>query len=234
MLRPRPGFKLKRVRREFLQDKSHKSRLAARARVSDRLHGAGVSRVELHRARVYVDDQGNHTTLPSGIHNVIATSEMLTVKTLADASIFICQNPWRPCDRQIKWAAVLSGAWIMTAETLMGLGPATCIKFKSALQTRRKIFVSPSFRDDEPGIYTLILEIMIAAGTSKWVWLASGAEWASASVAAEKGNRSAEVLALVTSKDAWAGLPHVFQAYDFLKFVANQDHARTTLGIGIM
>jgi hypothetical protein len=216
-------------REDIRQGKSHKARQAARARVAARLRGACPSAVELHGKRIYVEGQ------PDGdIHRVLAAGEMQLVGNLADANIFVCQNPWKPCNKLIMWAAVLSGAWIMTAATLVGSGPATCIKFDCALRTRRKIFVTPLFRDEEPGIYMLILELMIATGTKKWELLASGASWASARVAGEKGNRSAEVLALLSRRDAHVGVRHAFQADEFLQFVSKQDHSRTTLGIGSM
>ena len=83
-------------------------------------------------------------------------------------------------------------------------------------------------------MFVLILEKMMAVSGQKWLWLESGREWAAARLAAEQAKRAAEVLALVSSKDQYAGLPHVFTAEDFLRFIRNQDHSRTTLGIGSM
>ena len=118
----------------------------------------------------------------------------------------------------------------MTPSVLCGTNGA-CVKYDAALATKRILWVSACFRESNPGIWLLILEAM-SCHANKWKLLDAPEAYAGAKVNAIKGNRSAEVLALVTADEAVANpLPHVFVAHTFLDFIKKRDVDRTSLGL---
>ena len=122
----------------------------------------------------------------------------------------------------------------MTPGTVARTNPV-CRKFNPALRTKRRLFVSDAFKREEPGIWLLILEMLVSheeRATWRWDLLNDRASWARARVAAERGRRAAEVLALVSTGESAEGLPHVFSADGFMKFILKEDDARLTLGLG--
>ncbi len=151
------------------------------------------------------------------------------------ADAFIAKNPWHQQSSLVMWVAVLKGAWIIAPRVYSGELSGPALKLLPALTQKRQIWASDDFQRLHPRLWVCILQVMSVAlrGTCQWTFLRTAVDFATAKAAAEKADRNASVLALVTSAEASAQpLRHVFCPDDFLKFVTKKDVNRTSFGLG--
>ena len=82
-----------------------------------------------------------------------------------EASIFVTPDP-ACCGSKTHWCAVLSGSLICSAELVMSGGAhGTCIRYKSALATKRHVWISPGFQHVNPEKYAILTRKLEG---SKW------------------------------------------------------------------
>ena len=212
---------------------SLKSRIASETSLANKLVASPPSEDELHGVSIFLDSD---VSLPSDWHVAIASHEAFHCGIAHDHHIFITAHPWEPANILIAWSARLQGAWIMTPEVYSGKARGPVAKFEPALSVRRKLWVSPDFRNANPSIWLLILELL-AKCRSRWTILATKQDWASEKARAIAQKRSAEVLALVTEaelhREARGVLPHVLGPQAFLDFIERANESRTILGLGL-
>ena len=96
----------------------------------------------------------------AALQSAITSREALVVAEPARASVTIARNPWAHTNELAIWHAVRAGAWVVTPTTFIKCdGPA--IKYRSALQTPRRVWVSGAARDAHPHLWILILESLL-------------------------------------------------------------------------
>ena len=127
---------------------------------------------------------------------------------------------------------------------MLGSGPAAyrhcaagpAVKYKPAVLTRRKVWVSVLFQSEFPQLWLALLEVL-AIITGPWVILHGAEQWAQTKAIATEARRPAGVLALVTPAEAAEfGMDrlHVLGPKHFLKIVCRRDEHRTSLGLGCL
>ena len=124
-----------------------------------------------------------------------------------------------------RWGAVLRGGYCIAPSVLTsGAGP--CLKFKCALQTRRRLFVSRRFRVRHAGVWEVI-NIAISSPVSRWTLVTRAAYIARRAARPTDANLFALTVSsdveLLTMKDA-------FVAPRFLDRIAVADELRTCSG----
>ena len=161
------------------QDKSFKKRSGHHLRLQETFAAEPPTDAELRRSRVFLDSGG----LFADLRDAITSYEGLLTDRLDNAVAFIAENPWQPSDCLVTFAAILRGAWVIRKSTYI-LGSGVALKYSSALNTRRKLWVSEHARAQFPAAWLLILELL-SVMTHKWTLLGSAAEFAAAKAWAE-------------------------------------------------
>ena len=208
------------------QNKSYVQRVNARDRLRATLAPSPPSADELKQCRVFLDVP-NGRSADQILRHALASHRAVSTDSMHTATIFIGDNPWHLTQRLVQWAAVLSGSWVVTPNVFIK-GSGACVKYHSALETRRRVWVSEAARAAHPKTWILLLEVMSVQPRHKWTLLASAADFATAKVAAERAKRSAEVIALCSEAES-QGMrsQHAFPASEFLKFITNVNKFRT-------
>ena len=194
------------------QAKSRAQRTARRARVSQLTSPSPPSDAELRQANVFID---RDVVLPEEWDSAVSKHQLRIVADVAEASIFVATNPWKP-STCISWAACLIGAWVLNPSVIVtAKGP--CLKYKAALNTKRTIWVSAEFKQRYSRIWLTILEAL-NRHVHRWKLLCSAEAWVHEKALALKNKRSSEVLALVFEGARDDGKTHVFLADLILAF----------------
>ena len=207
------------------QNKSLRARASNLRRQTDHIADQLPARNELLRARLQI---GSVASLPADWDTVYARLEMRDALTLQEATIHVCDNPWK-ASSLATFSAVLMGRWILTPSVVVGQRGAA-LKFSSALSKKRKVWVSESFQKQYPRAWLLLLECMTTHHNHTWRLLRTAEEFAAAKVDAIAQNLSAVVLALVSDEEEAAeSRRHVLGFKSFLKFM--QQPEKSSLGL---
>eukprot|EP00973_Karenia_brevis_P092428 12412383-Karenia_brevis.AAC.1 len=152
---------------------------------------------------------------------------MVAGRGLEEATIFLSSCPRTPNNSAIQLAACLRGSWIISPEVLLGRnGP--CVKFNSALTSKRFFFASSNFKAEFPLHWIAILSAYMTS-RSKWKMLGSAEEWAMKKADFEGKKRRAEVIAMVGTSEVG---PHgCFVPDTLIAFLCNADVARGSIGL---
>lgn len=143
---------------------------------------------------------------------------------------FLAHNPWEPVDPLLKWIAVLSGAWVLSPDCFLGR-PGASIKYKPAIFTKRRVWVSPDFQRENPSCWIALLELLQSHPGHSWKLLPTPAAWATARARAETVKRPTEVLAFVSSVEAGPMTPGTWGLASAIDFLANVDKSRGSIGL---
>jgi hypothetical protein len=149
------------------------------------------------------------------------------VREVEDACVFVVPNP-AELDDETAFAASLSGGWVMAPDSLVRRS-GVFIKFKNALQVRRKVFVTDAFKTESPSISAL-LEAKVE-DTKVWKFITDIDAFALLKAGAARNKCSATVIALIGGgeSDLFAGVDHCFALQAFLKFVTRLDAEASSL-----
>ena len=135
-----------------------------------------------------------------------------------------------------KWVAALNGCWLLDARYITTDGAqGTAIVYTKAINTKRKVFLSPSFAEAKPAICEII-RTCAGAPASRWELLMTKESFLLAFAAVTSGAkhtwRPMEVLALVTpaikAKPEWKTAKNVLTPDAFLSFVGQVDEAASS------
>ena len=129
---------------------------------------------------------------------------------------------------KLRCVASLEGAWVVTPKAFCLL-PGPALKFHVAVVTHRTVWATNAFVSENPGIYEVI---QAAGGGARRPWkFLSAQDWATARARAELGNRTASIIALLSTPEAaQCQEPHMYDLSGFLEFVGKMDRSRCTMG----
>ncbi len=131
----------------MLQNSIERDRLLAR-RLEAEISGSLPSRTDFHNAMAYLED-GQHVVK-------LICWGMQRTSHIWRASAFIVSDPAKQtCSDIVLWAAVLRGGYVMSPIVLDG-GSGVAIKYKAAISTRRRLYVSANFRLKHRRVYDVI------------------------------------------------------------------------------
>ena len=214
------------------EEARRRNRRRERTHRADRKHAALTSNPpshdELQRALFCLDES---VSLPSAWHTQVAALEALETPHLYAAGFFIASNPWKPHNCLFTWSAVMLGAWVITPAVFLN-APGPCVKYRSALLTKRQLWASNDLRVQYPALWLLLLELISRSSvwppSKRWTVLATPAEYAAAKVKTQ----GAEVIALLTAAELErnVGVSHTFSPESLLEFLRRTDADRTSLG----
>ena len=189
--------------------KSRKAMEKSKAELQVRIAGEGPRGDELRRAAVFCD-RGVAVPLDAFVRH-----EARQVATPWEALVFVCDDPWWPCDDRVKVTAALLGAWVMDHQALVGNGAA--LKYKRAVSTRRVIWASDGFRTEHATMWQTILECLNVCQHA-WKVLRTAEQYAEAKIKAR--HTPAAVWALLTAAEGVLNqLPHVYSAAEFTESI---------------
>ena len=177
-------------RRDTMLANARKRDIADVRKLRQLVGGALPTRAELHHCCAHIEDDAWAYMLVSW--------QMPRTTSPSQASVFIVHDPAMATPSSaIVWAAVLRGAFLMTTSVLQADGGSNAIvvKYRAALLTRRKIFISLGFRARHTRVYDTITACMQHMRGQQWIELGDMAAYT-----AEAG-RNASVVALVTTAD---------------------------------
>ena len=125
-------------------------------------------------------------------------------------------------DHLTQWAAVLRGALVAVPLFLRSGGASgPCVAFFNATASRRTMFVSRGFREENP-------QLAAAIGLAPGEWKV----WARAMNWLRSPNTALNIGLLTATEQAKCKRKHAFNSQQALTFLARRDHARSTLGLG--
>jgi hypothetical protein len=207
------------------QDRFVKASLARqrkRARIADALEPSPPTTAELVGQHVFIPDTLRTPEMQRRAHDLhwtFASREW-------DARLFISACPLSP-GPLVNWAVVLSGGWILNVPAALGCQRgAFLVKFRPALKTRRKVWVTEAFKLESPSRWDLIQHML---GGGLWKLLHSLEEFAAAKDRAVATRNAATVVALASAEEARMyanAVKHVMTGKQFLTFVAVVDRSR--------
>ena len=215
------------------QAASRRERVAANEKYKNVTTASPPTMDELRGAYVYLDDP--ICKLPATQFWKVSCTKFgfnLT-RQPHKATIFVATNPWAPHNDIIMWAAGFLGCWIVCPRALAGHKGAS-IKYQCPFGTkRRKVFVSDAFKATFSMHWVVLLEALKMQRSPPFVFLATSADWARERALAEKKERPAEVLSLVSPAEAKLikGSVHAFDVPRATEFFARPDPKRGSLGI---
>ncbi len=170
------------------------AKMRKRRRVVAALTGGWPPKPCLQGQKVYIAT----SVPPDGgeLLRAVAGALMTRVVDPCAANILVAPDP-AAVGRTLHWAAAMHGLWIATPE-LLTCGRGSAIKYVAAVSKRRKIWVSQAFQERYPRLFILVAE----AALGKWVFLGSKEAFLEMKARCCRQKRSAECIALVTSREA--------------------------------
>ena len=224
-----PALDAEAMEEKKRQASSFKKRLNAREKYAARTQASPPAPDEYEMMRMFFDD-GLGAACVKDCLDALDHHGVRRAHCSKDASMFIAMNPTCPRNKCIALAAALRGAWVVSPGVVLGQ-PGPSIKYTSALETRRKIWVTPSFRQKHPWETLLLLELLSAC-PNRWTVLSTAQEWATAKALADVQKRPAEVIALVSLQhDVVGNAKHCFDLDQFLLFVCNAQPGKGSIGL---
>ena len=214
------------------QAASRKERIATNDKYENLTTARPPTMDELRGAYVYLDSPLSDLPDVKVLNAVCAKFGCKLTQQPHEATIFVAVNPWAPHDDIIMWTACLNGAWIICPRTLAGSQGAS-IKYQSPFGTKRKVWVSDGFKNAFPKHWLVLLKALKELPINPFTFLATSVDWARERALAEKKERPAEVLALMSTGEAKSikGKAHVFDVQRAIEFFARPDPKRGSLGI---
>lgn len=186
-----PDLRLRvQERRDTMLVNAQKSDTAKARRLQQLIGGALPTRDELRHCSAHIEDDAWAYMLVSW--------PMPRTTFPSQASVFIVHDPaLATASSAVVWAAILRGAYLMTTSVLQtdNAGNAIVVKYRAALLTRRKIFVSPRSHTRHTRVYDTIAACMQNTQGQKWT------EFGDMAAYIADAGRNASVVALVTVAD---------------------------------
>jgi hypothetical protein len=149
------------------------------------------------------------------------------VQEAKDARVFVVENPAGLSDETTLIVAMNAG-WVMVPDNVVRRS-GVFIKFQDALQTRRKVFMTDSFKTEHPSI-SAFLEFK-AQGTNSWTFIEDIAAFAALKATAARQKSSATVIALIGDGEGavFTNVGHCFTFATFVQFACRIDKESSTL-----
>ena len=210
------------------QAASLKKRVNAKVKYERRTLARPPSTDMYYMARIFLDKD---LVMPSNCLDVLYRNGATTVSDEWAATMFLSNNPLKPNNTLITWAACLRGCWVVSPDVVLGkAGPS--IKYFAALNTRRQLFVTPLFRQKFLKEWHILLELL-ATCSHKWIML-TGTQWARARAVAELKKNPATVIAFMCPEEQSITLCskiHCFDNQHAISFLAHADPNFGSLGL---
>ena len=154
----------------------------------------------------------------------------LEKSTRIDADIFVNEDPTKPGDRTL-WAAVLRGGRIATPQFLLNEQRGGSIKYKPALESRRKLWISDGFAARHDVIAQIIRSCITSYTGCKVALIETESHFLNLKCAASRSNRPNSVLGLVTGREKRAKGDSYSTADEVLKILTSVDMPQSSLGV---
>lgn len=138
--------------------------------------------------------------VPHALQNLLDSNFINVTEDRMQAHGFVAKDPLNDLSQRSKWYAVINGCYCMSVSWLLeGTGP--CIKYKAAVKTQRRIWISAMAKDRHPALYNIIEQVCSTRG-SKWKVIAGGKDDFLQMFNQQKARkRAAVVLGVVASKE---------------------------------
>ena len=131
-------------------------------------------------------------------YHILASNEISNVvfNDCHKADMLCTTSPWSLPDNVLLTAALL-GMWVGTPGMLSSPPTGPCRKLRSALLTKRIVYVSDDFRAEHADLWVVVLECLSICPKNRWSLCLSAAEWATSKAEAGRRGHSAQAAALV-------------------------------------
>jgi hypothetical protein len=136
------------------------------------------------------------------------------VQEAKDARVFVVENPAELSD-ETTFTVAMNAGWVMAPDNLVRRS-GVFLKFHDVLRTRRKVFMTDSFKTDHPSI-SAFLEFKVQSATA-WSFIKDIDAFAVAKATATRNKTAATVIALM-GDDEGAVFTNVANCYNFAQFV---------------
>ncbi len=148
---------------------------------------------------------------------------------LLKADVVFCKDPARPSPPAVM-RALLAGCLVATPAALSAkTAVGACTQYRSALKTRRKLYISDAFVDEHPDEAAVLVDALESPQGRSWAVLATAQQFFLELEASVKRNRLLETLALVSdqecTEDQFQGLGSVYSLRTFLESWAQRQPA---------
>ena len=201
---------------------SEQSRKRAFARISQGRVASPPSEAEIKHCAVSFLDS---------CYTVEACSTLIrlgsTVVPATESSMIFAPNPSILESELVRWHCILIGAWVLQPAVVSGR-PCISIKYKAALQVRRKVWFSDAFKATCSDLWNLI-QAHLGLQMSAWKVLPTIEQFIEEKGKA-KARRSSSIVALISdaeaSNHALMGIKHVYSKDVFFKFIRVRDSQR--------
>ncbi len=149
------------------------------------------------------------------------------VQEAKDARVFVVENPVGLSDETTLTVAMNAG-WVMVPDNVVRRS-GVCLKFHDALHTRRKVFMTDSFKTDHPSI-SAFLEFKVQ-GTNSWSFIEDIGAFAVLKATATRQKSPATVIALIGDDEGavFTNVAHCFTLAAFVQFACRIDKESSTL-----
>ena len=188
------------------------------------------TREEFKGATCYIDSHVDDSLWTPQISSAFIDLQIQPPSSLTSASFCFVANPLNLMDvpATIQWRVVLAGGWLLSPSALVG--QFSSLRYFRATSTRRYLWVSEEFQDEEPGIWHII-ETACEEPGSHWTLLPSIDEFVLTRTRYPKD--PARCLGLVSQAEKSMpdfNIKHVHDKDSMFKFIARRDCKRGTGG----
>ncbi len=148
---------------------------------------------------------------------------------LLKADVVFCKDPARPSPPAVM-RALLAGCLVATPAALSAkTAVGACTQYRSALKTRRKLYISDAFVDEHPDEAAVLVDALERPQGRSRAVLATAQQFFLELEASVKRSRFLETLALVSdqecTEDQFQGLGSVYSLRTFLESWAQRQPA---------
>ena len=152
------------------------------------------------------------------------------------ASIHVCSCATSPANLQLLWPVALSGKRCMDVEFLRSAGArGTCLKYKSMVASRRRVFITPLFARRQASIaYDVLFFCRPSTRASNWTHVRDRQEFLHAVQRATVARKHTQVAVFGEPEDRWDDVGRVrlfYESRDLPKLL-QLDRALSWLGLG--
>ena len=145
------------------------------------------------------------------------------------ADVIIVDDLSNPGERA-EWAATLQGSYLVTSTTLQDMRGAQ-LKYQSALNSKRQIWLSDEFQAKHSAIAAIIKECIAASKSKKMSLIETEAAFLHSKAVANRQKEPRQVLGLVTRKEKEAKGGNYTTSSEAISFMKNLDYKKCTQGM---
>ena len=194
------------------------------AALDQQLRGALPSVASMRGKKAYIACCMDPALLVSNGYFLINTTDLIA------ADVIFAADPAGMRAKDIHlWAGVLLGSFIFSPGILSGSGEMHGIRYRPALRSRRRVYLSDGFAARSPRLFAFLLRCL-GSPTSNWTRIGTAGEFLRLKNGTHKSR--SEVIGTVTREELrhapFAGVNHTFHPARLLTFLQHADWAHTS------